>query len=225
MTNRKFISMIVATLALSSISAYSNEPTKPPAPLKIACIGDSITFGVGIKDRAVNSYPAQLSEMLGGNTIVRNFGVSGATLLRKGNNPYWKRQNYKTALEFNPNIVIIKLGTNDSKPVNWKYKSEYISDYIDLIESFQKLASKPTVWICYPAPAYPGRWGITDTVMKEEIIPMIDTISKQADVEIIDLYSALNDRKELFPDSVHPNAAGAKIMAETIATVITKSKL
>lgn len=221
MTGRRFISIIVTTLALGSISAYSKEPEKQPALLKIACVGDSITFGSGIKDRNANSYPAQLSAIFGGNTTVSNFGVSGATLLKKGNKPYWNQPKYKAALEFKPDVVIIKLGTNDSKPENWKHKAEYISDYSDLIDIFQKLESKPTVWICYPVPAYPGRWGITDTVMKEEVIPMINEISKQTGVEIIDLYSALSDKKEMFPDTVHPNAAGATVIAETIAAVIT----
>ena len=224
MTSRRFISIIATTLALCSVSAYSNKPTEQRALLRIACVGDSITFGSGIKDRNSNSYPAQLSSMLGKNTTVSNFGVSGATLLKKGNKPYWSQPKYKAALEFKPDVVIIKLGTNDSKPANWKHKAEYISDYIDLIESFQKLESKPTVWICYPVPAYPGRWGITDKVMKEEVIPLIDEVAKQADVKIIDLYSALSDKKEMFPDTVHPNAAGAKVMAETIAEVLNTHK-
>lgn len=163
--------------------------------------------------------------MLGKNTTVRNFGVSGATLLKKGDKPYWNQPKYKAALEFKPDVVIIKLGTNDSKPVNWKHKADYVPDYIQLIESFQKLESKPTVWICYPVPAYPGRWGITDKVMKEQVIPLVDEVAKQANVEIINLYSALSDKKEMFPDTVHPNAAGAKVMAETIVAVITSKKL
>lgn len=224
MTSRRFISIIVATFALCSISAYSNEPTEQPASLRIACVGDSITFGSGIKDRNANSYPSQLSAILGKNTTVSNFGVSGATLLKKGNKPYWNQPKYKAALEFKPDVVIIKLGTNDSKPENWKHKAEYVPDYVELIESFQKLESKPTVWICYPVPAYPGRWGITDKVMKEEVIPLIDEVAKQAGVKIINLYSALSDKKDMFPDTVHPNAAGAKVMAETIAEVLTTHK-
>lgn len=222
MTSKQFISIIITTLALHSISADSNEPTEQPALLRIACVGDSITYGSGIKDRNVNSYPAQLSATLGKNTIVRNFGVSGATLLKKGNKPYWNQPKYKEALEFKPDVVIIKLGTNDSKPKNWKHKADYIPDYIELIKNFQTLESQPTIWICYPVPAYPGRWGITDSVMKEEVIPMINEVSKQTGAEIIDLYSALSDKKEMFPDTVHPNAAGAKVMAEKISAALTR---
>jgi lysophospholipase L1-like esterase len=197
------------------------EHARPSEPVRVACVGDSITFGSGIKNRGENSYPAQLAALLGGGYAVRNFGVGGATLLRKGNKPYWKTNPFRPAHDFNPHVVVIKLGTNDSKPENWKHKGEYVADYVALINSFRQLDSKPKVWICYPVPAYPGRWGITDTVMKEEVVPLIDEVAKQTNVEIIDLYAALSNRKSLFPDTVHPNADGAKVMAETIHSEIT----
>ena len=224
MISRRSISLIVLSIALCSMSAFSNAFAEQPASRRIACVGDSITFGARIPDRDVNSYPAQLARLLGAPATVMNFGVSGATLLKKGNKPYWGLKKYSQALDSNPDIVIIKLGTNDSKPQNWQYKSDYVSDYVELIESFQRLESQPTVWICYPVPAYPGNGQITDKVIREEILPLIDEVSKTANVQIIDLYSALSGRKELFPDRVHPNAEGAKVMAETIAEVLLKGQ-
>ena len=94
-------------------------------PIRVACVGDSITFGYGIKDRDKMSYPAQLGKRLGSKYEVRNFGVNGHTLLSKGNAPYIKSKAYRDALAFAPEIVVIKLGTNDSKPMNWQYKSEF----------------------------------------------------------------------------------------------------
>jgi lysophospholipase L1-like esterase len=192
-------------------------------PMRIACVGDSITFGAAIKDRQANCYPTQLGRMLGDRATVRNFGVNGATLLKKGDNPYWRQGAYKNALGFKPDLVVIKLGTNDSKPQNWKHKAEYVTDYVALIKSFQELESKPTVWVCYPVPAYPGRWGITDKVMKEEVMPLIDKVAKEAGVRIIDLYAALSNKKDMFPDRVHPNAAGAKVMVKTISEALASS--
>jgi len=81
--------------------------------IRIACVGDSITYGAGIKGRVTKSYPAQLQELLGATYNVGNFGVSGRTLLKKGDKPYWENKAYKNALDFKPDIVIIKLGTND----------------------------------------------------------------------------------------------------------------
>ena len=92
-----------------------------------------------------------------------------------------------------------------------------------LIKSFQELESKPKVWVCYPVPAYPGRWGITDKVMKEEVMPLIDKVADQAEVRIIDLYAALSNKKDMFPDRVHPNAAGAKVMVKTISEALASS--
>ena len=201
----------------------ATQPTFAAEPMRIACVGDSITFGAAIKDRQANCYPTQLGRMLGEGADVRNFGVNGATLLKKGDKPYWRQGAYRNALKFKPNLMVIKLGTNDSKPQNWKHKAEYVTDYVALIKSFQELESKPTVWVCYPVPAYPGRWGITDKVMKEEVMPLIDKVAKEAGVRIIDLYAALSNRKEMFPDRVHPNAAGAKVMVKTISEALASS--
>ena len=218
MTKKGFSSRIVATFFLCLITELWAER---PKPVKIACVGDSITFGKGIRRRKRNSYPSQLAAMLGDKWAVRNFGVSGATLLKKGETPYWDKKALNDAHKFNPDVVIIKLGTNDSKPHNWTHKAEYVSDYIALIESFQELESNPTVWICYPVPAYSGRWGITDKVMTDDVMPLIDKVAKKANVKIIDLYSALSNKKEMFPDTVHPNSTGAKLMAEKIYLEIT----
>ncbi|WP_372798731.1 GDSL-type esterase/lipase family protein [Pontiella sp.] len=196
------------------ITAFILKHTRP---VRVACVGDSITFGHGIKNREKNSYPAQLALLLGDGYRVENFGVSGATLLKNGNKPYWKTKRFKPAHDFKPDVVIIKLGTNDSKPQNWQYKEAYISDYVALVKEFQALPGHPEVRICYPVPAYPGRWGISDEVVANEIIPMIDQVALQTGAEIIDCYTALSDRPDLFPDTVHPNAEGARLIAEAVA--------
>ena len=190
----------------------------------VACVGDSITYGSGISNRTYNSYPAQLGRMLqkfDSQWQTRNFGVSGATLLRNGNLPYVRQSAYSQALAAEPDAVIIKLGTNDSKPQNWALKDDFISDYLFLIDSFAKLPSKPKIWICYPVPAFIDNFSIRESVIKNEIIPLIDQIAQLRDVVVIDLYTALSDAAALFPDGIHPNAEGAKLMAEAIAPVST----
>jgi len=225
---KSLVWMLTASLVLCSClpTTHSNfiKESDYAESIRLACIGNSITFGAGIKNRETNSYPAQLGVMLGDRWDVQNFGVSRVTLLKKGNVPYWNQEEFKKALEFNPDVVVIKLGTNDTKPINWKYKDEFIGDYIDLIEQFRELEAKPKIWICYPVPAYPERWGISDKVIKEEILPLIDEIADKTDVPIIDLYSALSDKAEMFPDKIHPNAEGAKLMAEAICHTLTGRK-
>lgn len=184
--------------------------------IKVACVGNSITYGFGIKHRDSLSYPAQLQQLLGEEWEVRNFGVSSRTLLTKGDRPWIKEKEYQMALDFEPDVVLIKLGTNDTKPINWIYKDEYIGDYVQLIKSFQQLKSHPIVVPMKAVPAFPDRWGITDSVIRLELNPKVEEIAKKMNLEIIDLYTPFIDKEALFPDNIHPNAEGAGIMAKII---------
>ena len=198
-------------------------PTGVAKAKLIACVGDSITYGSGILYRASNCYPAQLATILhsfDSEWETQNFGVSGATLLRNGDRPYVNQSAYKQALAAEPSVVIIMLGTNDSKPHNWVYKDEYVSDYLFLIDSFAALPSAPDIWICKPVPAFISNFGISDAVIKNDILPFIDQIAQQRDVRVIDLYTALSGAAGLFPDGIHPNTEGAKMIAETVASII-----
>ena len=108
--------------------------------VRVACIGNSITFGAGIKNRSRDSYPSVLARMLGDSYWVKNFGVSARTMLNKGDHPYMNEPAYKNALAFNPNIVVIKLGTNDSKSFNWKYKADFMKDAQTMIDALSLLS-------------------------------------------------------------------------------------
>ncbi len=191
---------------------------------KVACVGDSITFGAAIKDRAANCYPAQLGRMLGGDFEVRNFGNSGSTMLRKGDKPYWQQREYRAALDFAPDIVVIKLGTNDTKPQNWsEHGEEFAADYRAMIDTFRALPSKPTVYVCLPIPVFRDRWGITEDVTTREVIPAVRGVAKGAGCPLIDLYAAMEGKGALVPDGVHPNGEGATILAETVAAALREA--
>jgi acyl-CoA thioesterase-1 len=191
-------------------SAYSGT-------IKLACIGNSITYGHGIENRDRDSYPAQLDRMLSDRWEVRNFGVSGATLLKDGNKPYWDESAFAAALAFEPDIVVIQLGTNDSKPVNWDAHSiSFIEDYLALIEQFRELDSHPRIWICLPVPAYDMRWDIRNEVIVDEIIPMIREVADRANVPLIDMFVPLSGHEDLFPDDIHPNVEGAGMIAREV---------
>ncbi|MFA5815145.1 MAG: GDSL-type esterase/lipase family protein [Bacteroidales bacterium] len=185
--------------------------------VKIACVGNSITYGDGIGNRDKMSYPAQLQAWLGSRYTVRNFGVSGTTMLRKGDKPYWNEPEYKEVMDFNPDIIIVKLGTNDSKPQNWQYAGEFEKDYADMILTFKALDSKPRVLLALPVPVFVAeKWGIRDSIVRDKIIPIIKNISKATKCQYIDLYTPLLPYKYAFPDDVHPNSIGASVMVEQI---------
>jgi acyl-CoA thioesterase I len=208
----------------------------PPAlfadgPTRVACVGDSITYGSGLKDRDHDSYPAWLGRWLGAGYDVRNFGHSGATLLKKGNLPYVQQPEYTAAVAFKPDIIVIMLGTNDSKhhtsdsgdnvPENWQYKADYVPDYEALISDFRRANPAAKIYVCYPTPCFPGRWGINDDTIHHEIIPLVHQVASDSNARVIDLYDAFAGRKDLFPDTVHPNATGARLMAADIYSSIT----
>lgn len=196
---------------LSLMTAYA-------APIKVACVGDSITQGVGA--RSGQSYPAQLQALLGAGYEVGNFGVSGRTLLKKGDFPYWQEKKYQAALAMEPAIVIIMLGTNDTKPQNWKHEAEFVADYRELVKSFQSLASRPKVFVCRPVPVPgQGNFGINEENVRKEI-PRIDALAQELGCGVIDMHAALEKFPEMLPDRVHPNTAGAGEMAKAAAQAI-----
>ena len=192
--------------------------------VRVACIGNSITFGAGIKNRSRDSYPSVLARMLGDSYWVKNFGVSARTMLNKGDHPYMNEPAYKNALAFNPNIVVIKLGTNDSKSFNWKYKADFMKDAQTMIDAFKGLPSQPKIYLCYPSKAYLTGDGINDDIISKEIIPMIKKLAKKNDLSVIDLHTAMDGMPELFPDRIHPNEKGAQVMAKAVYQSISALK-
>ena len=189
----------------------------PNGITRVACVGDSITAGAGSK----NPYPAQLQGMLGDKWLVKNFGVSGRTLLKKGDHSYWIEKAFQNAKDFQPNVVIIMLGTNDTKPQNWAHHDEFYADYKELVETFKNLDSKPKIFLVRPTPVFsPGNYGINEKNLDVEI-PIINQIATEEQAGIIDFHVALNTKPKLEPDHVHPNADGDTIMAQTAADALT----
>ena len=219
------ISLTAGLLAVANLFAAPMDPIKPgdyKAPVKVACIGDSITEGVGAERG--KSYPSELQEMLGDKWVVGNFGVSGRTLLKKGDFPYWNEAKYQDSLKSEPDVVIIMLGTNDTKPQNWKFESEFVADYTELVKSFQALPSKPRIYVCRPCPVpEPGNFGINEKNLKEWI-KRIDKLAKDMDLGVIDMHEALEDKPGLIPDKVHPNTEGAGEMAAAAYEALTGKK-
>lgn len=204
----------ICTLALQA-TVCSAEKTR------VACIGDSITFGAGMENRKENNYPVVLGHLLGADYDVRNFGVSGTTLLKNGDRPYWNTAQFKQATDFNPDIVLIKLGTNDTKPQNTKVKEQFEGDLVAMIDHFSGLPGRPKIFLCLPVPVYATKWGINAKDL-EYYMSIIKQVAEAKQTGLIDLHTALSNQEALFPDKIHPNAAGARKMAEFIAPILKK---
>lgn len=181
--------------------------------VRVVCMGNSITYGHGIVDREKNSYPAVLQELFGDAFDVLNCGVNGHTLLSKGDIPYKNSGAYVQAKNFQPDIVIIKLGTNDTKPQNWIYKSEFDKDYMGFINELRALPSHPRIYMC-TALYVPNSGDISEERVRDGVNPMVKEIAARESIDVIDMYSVTKDRPELYHDGLHPNAAGARLMAE-----------
>jgi lysophospholipase L1-like esterase len=213
-------------LAVSATALMAADAIDPNAPInvesfkekiKVACVGDSITSGAGSKI----PWPKILQQMLGDKWEVKNYGVSGRTLLKKGDHPWDKEHQYPDALKLKPDVVIIMLGTNDTKPQNWKMKDEFVGDYKDIIASFTKAEPKPRVFACHP-PLVPGagNYGINEAGVLEQI-PMIDALAKETGSGVIDMHDIFKGKDALLPDRVHPNTDGATELAKAAYKKLT----
>lgn len=210
------ILIVITFLFIISFSSSAQTPQ-----IKVACIGNSITQGFGTNDP--RSYPQQLGLLLGNHYLVKNFGVGGRTLLRKGDFPYWKETSFLDAQDFDPDILIISLGTNDSKPQNWIYKNEFYSDYMDFIHEFRKNNRNPQIFVCFPTPVVKDNFGISDSIIHYGIIPIIDSVRKTAGTCLINDYESFPRADTLFSDGVHPTETGYKMMAQIAFNAIEKS--
>jgi len=194
-------------------------------PIKVACIGASITYGATIANREQNSYPAQLQKMLGSVYNVINYGVSGTTLLRKGNSPYRNTKEYQAALASQPDIVIIDLGGNDAKLINRGYYNEFERDYQDLIHSFSQLPSHPRIVVLSAMASFVSDTSqIWDPVIVKRINPMIQHVAYEEKVEVLDMHSPFINKEALFSDKLHPDKEGAGIMATTVYNNLTQKR-
>lgn len=195
-------------------------------PIKIACVGNSITYGSGVANREKNAYPEQLQSMLGNTYQVRNFGVSGSTLLKNGDKPYLETEAYSNALKFKPDIVFIKLGTNDSKLSNRVHLDNFEGDYIDLVNSFKKENGNARIILLLPVPAFTtDTTRIWNEVIKNKITPMTRRVVYKTNSEVLDLYQLFIDQPGLLPDKIHPSSLGATVIAKRIYEAVIQNEI
>lgn len=182
----------------------------------LAAVGDSVTYGLGLSNRNEYAYPAQLNSRLGTDYTVTNYGYSGATLMKSGNKPYTNTTQYQQSLVSNANVVIIQLGANDSKILNYRYISQFVSDYKALITQYQNMSSKPFIYVALPPKTFNNR----TTIVEENLVNIRKLIAEMVleydNVSLIDNFSVTQDLSSHFSDGLHPDEKGTAYIANNI---------
>ncbi len=216
--NRKKLMMLAAGLVVLLISsglvAYYLFADKASESIRVACVGDSLTQST--------EYPYDLWNLLGNQSYsLRNFGAGSTTVTLQSETPYMNTTVFQDALNFQPNIVIIMLGTNDAQPSLHQFNASFVGDYVKLVTAFQGLSSKPEVWVVLPPPIISNQSGKMDSAYFEDtIIPGIMQAANETDVPVIDVYSAFAERPDYYLDGVHVNSEGAKLIADTVYSAV-----
>jgi len=153
--------------------------------------------------------------------MVGNFGVSGSTLLNAGDKPYQKEAAFAKALDFKPQVLVIMLGTNDTKPWNFRFSGNFEADYRDLVSKFKALPGTPLIFVSKPIPVTgQGKYSINEQNL-QIFIPVIEQFAARDGLRLLDLHAAFTGHADDLPDTVHPNDAGAERIARSVHAALT----
>lgn len=191
--------------------------------IRIACVGDSITYGTRVENREENCYPVKLQELLGTDGYqVGNFGVGGTTAQKSPETSYWNEERYQQSLSYGASVVVIMLGTNDAKAENWKGTEAFGKDFRALAESYLELDQTPEVILMTPPSVFLPEegdeisFGIRESAV-EEAADQVSKVGKELDLTVIDIRKLTEGHREWFhEDGIHPNARGAEEIARTV---------
>jgi lysophospholipase L1-like esterase len=205
----------VISAPVDLIAPVVAQPVATARPIRITCVGASDVSSP--TPYGTPNWPDYITPMLGYEYTVINCGASGTTMIKVGNSPYWNTQQYTDGLNSSPDIVIIMLGSNDSKPYNWIYQTNYMHDYETMINQYRNLPSHPRIYLNTLLTVYgPGSYDITDPIVTGQLCPIIKQIAFDVGLPVIDVNAATKNMPQNFPDNVHPDIAGAKVVAQTV---------
>lgn len=202
--------ILFSALLIIALSSCMQKKTK------VACVGDSITEGFMISPQSQLAYPVILDSLLGDQYTVLNLGRTSTTMRYDGNFPYHTAKEFSNVFAYEPDVIVLKLGTNDTKPVNWD-EDKYESSYQAMIDTFRTIPTNPEIFVCLPVPVFKTKWGINDSTVVNGVIPVVKRVAQRNNLPVIDLYTLMQDKGEMFFDSIHPDTRGLAVMAEIIA--------
>lgn len=202
-----------------SVNIIAPIPAALPGTVRVACVGDSSTYGMLLWNREQSNYPARLQNRLGAGYSVRNYAANSTTVLATGDHPYTDHRVFQLGTEFNPDIVFIMLGTNDAKPENWTSVEAFAADYRALVSHYLALESAPAVYLMTPPAVLPRDGKVSyniDLAVLEAICQTIRDTADEWGLPLIDIHSGTAQNTGLLSgiDGVHLNRDGADFVAE-----------
>lgn len=212
-------------LFLNGLSGLHIRTKAQEGQIKVACVGNSVTYGHSVFPWYKNNYPAVLQTLLGEDYNVQNFAESGTTVQKDGDQPYWETKVYTESHEYNADILVFMLGSNDSKPENWKGAEAFKEQYLTLLDTYITEENSPKIYLGIPAKAFYEDGSQTEGIttydiqpnLVDEIAEIVKEIATERGYKYIDIYSLTAENPQWFEaDFVHPNADGAKAIANEV---------
>ena len=214
-----------AYLYFNGMSGMSNTTEAKDGQIKIACVGDSTTYGHGITGWPRNNYPTLLQGLLGEGYHVNNYGVSSHAVQSSSDRPYTSLAHYQESLAYDADYVVFMMGSNDAKPENWIDAEHFKEDLLTILDSY----SDTQIILCTPASAFflEGQTeGVTSHDIQPLVVEQIAAVTRQVAAErgytLIDVHSFTAAHPEWFAkDGVHPGNEGAAAIAQEVAAILT----
>lgn len=231
--------MIITLVTLVKAKQLMEAPPAPAQP-QLVCVGDSITFGSKASSPTYN-YPSQLQtrfDIALQDFQVTNLGVSGATVQKSGDNPYWSTEAYARLVNQTWDVAVVMLGTNDAKPYNWAGQDAFLNDYRALLAQIRADAT----FVMVPPPLMlDGAYDMNQTVINDLFPVLVPELAP-----VVDVFSSLGGHaawRDDFPaggcaldsdwapcayfcsnqscDQCHPNDVGNAWLATTVFSALT----
>ncbi|MTB64042.1 esterase [Streptococcus sp. zg-86] len=198
---------------------YPEVMTIGNGAIKVATVGDSLTYGYGLENRERDAYPSILAEKLGHHYQVLNFGLSGRSLQSTSDYPYLQEKNAQLSFESEADIVIIMIGSNDSRGPYWN-KERFIREYGEMVDRYVQMPSQPDVYLMVPPYVPTSRFGLNNDIVRTELQEIIPRIAKEKGLEWVNFYPLTEGHLEYYSDGLHLTPLGNQFVAETVYAAI-----
>lgn len=217
-----------AYLYFNGMSGMSNTTEAKDGQIKIACVGDSTTYGHGISNWPKNNYPALLQDLLGESYHVNNYGVSSHAVQSASDRPYVTLAHYQESLAYDADVVVFMMGSNDSKPENWVDAETFRKDLLALLESY---GDAEIILCTLPSAFFTEKHteNVTSHDIQPKIVDEIAQITREVAAEkgytLLDIHALTSQHPEwISQDGVHPSKVGAAAIAQEVFNTLTKEK-